>query len=180
MTVNSFEEAQELHNTYRGHLVEYARYLGVKLALENGTVHARQVREIMKQRGMLHQDIDERWMGTAFKAPSLFVWTGKYIEVEEASPRKRGGGGGGRPIRVWKLAPGVTALPEPDAMPKPIAFADLEEPPKPQKKDFQAALDDLREMARFAKDHGFEFSNLDAGKKLSAWLRYQAAMGDKE
>ena len=174
----TWEEAKPLLEEYRGYLIERGRYEAVKIALRDGTVHARQVRRVMKKAGLLHPDLDERWMGVVFTKKSLFEWTGEYLEVEQASPRSRGGGGGGRPIRVWRLQSGVTLPPEPKNVPKPGLLSEVLGPPKPDRKVFKSAMDDLRRMAKTAKKAGFEFSDIEASKKLGSWLRYQADVGE--
>lgn len=174
----TWEEAKPLLEEYRGYLIERGRYEAVKIALRDGTVHARQVRKVMKEAGLLHPDLDERWMGVVFSKKTLFKWTKRYLEVDQASPRSRGGGGGGRPIRVWELQKGVVLPPEPKNVPKPGLLSEVLGPPKPDRKVFKAAMADLRKMQQAATKAGFKFSDVDASKKLGTWLRYQSEIGE--
>lgn len=173
----TWEEAKSLLEEYRAYLIERGRYEAVRLAVANGTVNARQVRKVMKAAGLLHPDLDERWMGVVFSSKKLFDWTGEYIEVDEASPRSRGGGGGGRPIRVWRLQPDVTALRWPRDVPRPGLLEEALGPSQPTRDEFRDALSDIRVMQQTASAAGFKHKNKSAGIKLARWMRYMAEEG---
>jgi hypothetical protein len=112
MTIQTTAEAIAILEKYRPHLVALGRYVAYHIALRNGTVHNRQVRDEMVAMDRMPKG-DERWMGAIYHAPKVFESTGRKQEVYEASPRTRGGGGGGRPIVIWRLKPGAPAPPRP-------------------------------------------------------------------
>lgn len=112
MTIQSTAEAIAILEKYRPHLIAIGRNVAYHIALQNGTVHNRQVRAAMVAMDRMPKG-DERWMGAIYHARKVFESTGRKQEVYEASPRTRGGGGGGRPIVIWRLKPNAPVPPMP-------------------------------------------------------------------
>jgi hypothetical protein len=170
----TWEEAKDLLEEYRSYLIARGRYEAVKIALRDGTVHSRQVRAVMDAAGLLHSDLDERWMGVVFSYPEYFEYTGERVEVEEASPRSRGGGGGGRPVRLWRLKPGVRLPSVPYNVSKPGLLSEALGPSRPTKHVIAMALDDIRSMQAIAKEHGFKHKHHAESVQLAKYMRYLA------
>jgi len=151
MTIQTKAEAIEILERYYAHIIALGRYEATQIALAEGTIHSRRLRARLKEIDRLPIG-DERWMGAIFSA-KVFEYTGRMLEVEEASPRTRGGGGGGRPIRIWRLRAGEP-LPQRPATwqgQRPLGFPDKIDPVT-----LKLALDELREifdLAQLVREH---------------------------
>lgn len=92
-------------------LVKRARYEALLLAKEKGTTNTRAVRQVMRDKDLIPEHIDDRWLGGVFPKCKLFEDTGETIEVadEERNIHK------GRDSKVWRIAPDFRGVELPDA-----------------------------------------------------------------
>ncbi len=103
MKTKSAGEALSLLESVRAPFIKLGREIAVELARTQGTVHARQVRAVMKDRDLLPPPpIKDYWLGCVFKGskknPSPFEKTGEifyYTDSETNSHSNR--------IDVWRL-----------------------------------------------------------------------------
>jgi len=133
----------------------------------------------MNREGLLHPDVDERWMGVVFPG-GLFEPTGEWVLAGDASPRTRPGGGGSgmpRQVKVWRLKSGVMEPPMPEDVLKPGLLEEAIGPSQPTRDEFREALSDIRKMYEAAKGAGFKHAHKGAGLKLAKWMRYMAEEG---
>jgi hypothetical protein len=153
----SWDEAKNLLETYRGYLLARARYEAVQIALRDSDVHIRQVRTVMSRAGLLHRDLDERWMGAVFPG-GLFEPTGEWALAGDASPRTRpGGGGSGMPrrIRLWRIKSGVTLPSSPESVEKPPSLPERRTLAVPPPETLRAGLDEMRKLHTMAVAGGY-------------------------
>lgn len=103
MATQSAGEALSLLESARAPFIKLGREIAVDLARRQGTVHARQVRAVMKDRDLLPPPpIKDYWLGCVFKGskknPSPFEKTGDilhYSDIETNSHSNR--------IDIWRL-----------------------------------------------------------------------------
>jgi hypothetical protein len=82
----------------RADLIAKARAIAETLARAQGTVHSRQVREAMRQQGLLlDESASEFWLGAVFRGEG-WVWTGQWHTHSDAARNIHE-----RTVKVWKL-----------------------------------------------------------------------------
>lgn len=109
-------QALKLLNKTKNPLLVRARYEAIELCKKkkDGTTHTREVRDVMKMKGVIEDIADDRWMGALFNT-DFFEDTGETVAVADDERNIHGG----RDVKLWRLKElyRKITLPEPGALP---------------------------------------------------------------
>lgn len=82
---------------YRSYLIAMGRFAAGDIALRQGTVHSREVRQTLDDAGLLDPVCGDFWLGAVFRG-SYFEWTGVWHTYTDSGRNIHE-----RTIKVWRL-----------------------------------------------------------------------------
>lgn len=100
--METLEQVMAILNKTRSTHIAQGRRAALEIALRQGTVHSRQVYDLMNAKGQIDPNTKDVWLGAVFRC-RLFVRTGqKHFCTEEHLHKAE--------LNIWAIAPEYAGL----------------------------------------------------------------------